>query len=75
MNTPLKCPACHGSLELVTDGAVGVLKHSGYHLASKSDFHHTSKLEYVMEQRPFLACGSCEFCVEVNLATGMVVPS
>jgi hypothetical protein len=66
--TTLECPDCHGRLDLVTDGEVGVLMVDGYH-------RRDVPVEYQMVDRPFLACSECEFCIEVNIATGSVVPS
>ncbi len=66
--TTLECPDCHGRLDLVTDGEVGVLTVEGYH-------RRDAPLSYRMVARPFLACSGCEFCIEVNIETGLVVPS
>lgn len=56
----MTCPECkHGKLEIVMDGFVGTVYHTGYHVAG-------TPLPMRMEQRPFAACNACEFCIEIN---------
>ncbi len=53
------CPECHtGTIELVTDGEVGVRYATGYEINGRTDLR--------MERRPFGACNTCEFCIEID---------
>lgn len=54
------CPQCGGRLQLVLDGQVGVPYVQPYFTVGQS------AIEYRMEDRPFVACSSCEFCAEVE---------
>jgi hypothetical protein len=51
------CPRCGAALALITDGAVGVPVHPGYHRPG-------TELEVRQVARPFYACPACEFCAE-----------
>lgn len=54
--TRFDCPECggHQTIELVTDGLVGV----------PMFINHALRLTW--QRRPFAACARCEFCIEVK---------
>ncbi len=59
-----RCPECGGALDVVTDGAIGVMVPAsigGYLLPDEPE-------RLWLRPAPFAACSSCEFCIEIQEA-------
>jgi len=58
-----RCPSCRrGTLEIVTDGAIGTQMIPAYFAGGA-----VADLPWQMRAAPFGACNACEYCIEIRL--------